>query len=106
MIEFKEYKVINFDTFENFLVDKGVSNRRYIWEIFAEYAENDSYNWKDSDTMDNYLEDYEYDLENCEDEGDEERIEGIKEKIKIINLTKDLINKGEIPNGFLLNIYW
>lgn len=104
MIEYKEYKVITIDAFSNFIAEAGFADRRAIWDVFAEYAENDSYHWVDEDILDNMIGDLEYDLESWAEE--EEIKQSLANKIHLANLVKRLMDTGEIPNGFLLNIYW
>lgn len=104
MIEYKEYKVITIETFGDFLAEAGFADRRAIWDVFAECDENNSYNWVDGDILDNMTEDLEYDLENWAEE--EEVKQSLANKIHLVNLVKRLMDTGEIPNGFLLNVYW
>lgn len=104
MIEYKEYKVITIDAFRDFIAETGFTDRRAIWDVFAEYAENDSYHWVDEDILDNMIGNLEYDLESWAEE--EEVKQSLANKIHLVALVKRLMDTGEIPNGFLLNIYW
>ena len=103
MINYNEYKVITMRTFEDFLAEAG-SDRRIVWDVFADCVENDSYNWVCNDTLDNMIDNLEYDLEIWAE--DEEAKQAIANKIHLVNLVKRLMDTGEIPSEFLLNVYW
>ena len=104
MIEYKDYKVISIETFGDFLAEAGFADRRTIWDVFANGDENDSYNWIDENILDNMTEDLEYDLESWAEE--EEVKQSLANKIHLVALVKRLMDTGEIPDGFLLNVYW
>lgn len=50
MIHYEEYKVISIEAFEEFLFKRGF-NRKLIWEVFCDTAENNSYNFWDLDRL-------------------------------------------------------
>lgn len=104
MIKYENYKVITMRTFEEFLTEAGFSDVKAIWDVFANQVENDSYNWIDEDVLDNMTDNLEYDLENWAEE--EEVKQNLANNIHLVALIKRLIDTGEIPNGFLLNVYW
>ena len=104
MIEYKDYKVVTMRNFEEFLAETGFADVRAIWDVFADCVENDSYNWIDEDVLDTMTENLEYDLESWAEE--EEVKQSLANKIHLVALVKRLMDTGEIPNGFLLNVYW
>ena len=91
MIHYKEYKVISIEAFEEFLSKRGF-DRKLIWEVFCDTAENNSYNFWDLDRLG-----YAIECEQCYDH---------PEAVEILNHVVTLIKINEIPEEFLLNVYW
>lgn len=102
MIKYKEYKVIEMQDFENFLMDNEryreiISNLdsfegpRLLWSIFAEFQANNSYKIWDLDMI------YET-IDTAVEEGD-------YGTINILNCVVDEIKKKNIPEEFLLHIF-
>lgn len=103
MINYKEYKVIEMQDFENFFMNNEryreiVSNLdlfegpRLLWSIFAEFQANNSYKIWDLDMI------YEA-IDTAVEEGN-------YGAINILNCVVDEIKKKEIPEEFLLHIFW
>ena len=103
MIKYKEYKVIEMQDFENFFMDNEryreiISNLdsfegpRLLWSIFAEFQANNSYKIWDLDMI------YET-IDIAVEEGD-------YGTINILNCVVDEIKKKNIPEEFLLHIFW
>lgn len=91
MIDYEEYKVISIETLEEFLSKKGF-NHKLIREVFCDMAENNSYIFWDLDRL-GYAIEYEQYFD-C------------PEAVEILNHVVDAIKNNEIPEEFLLNVYW
>lgn len=103
MIKYEEYKVIEMQDFESFLMENKryreiVSNLepfeqpRLLWSLFAEFQANNSYRIWDLDMI------YES-IDRAVEEGD-------YGAVNIFNCVVDEIKKKEIPEEFLLHIFW
>lgn len=104
MIAYRENKVISMEDFEKCIVETGFTDKRVIWDTFAEGYENDTYIWICKDVLDNMIDNLEYDLETWAK--DEKTILGIVNQIHLVVLVERLMSTEEIPDEFLLNIYW
>lgn len=91
MIKYEVYNVIMLHNLEDFLTAKGFDSKS-IWNAFAEEAENDSYNYWDLDRLHDAIENVRY-YENSSAEA-------------IYNCVIEAIQNKEIPEEFLLNIFW
>lgn len=91
MINYKEYKVVSIEAFEEFLTKRGF-NPELIWKVFCDTAENDSYNFWDLDKLGDAIE--------CEEYYEH------SEAVELLYYVKNAIRNNEIPEEFLLNVYW
>ncbi len=91
MIKYKVCNVIMLHSLEEFLVAKGFDSKS-VWNAFAEEAENDSYIYWDLEQLHDAIE-YAHYFDNSSVEA-------------IYNCVIEAIQNKEIPEEFLLNIFW
>ena len=91
MISYEKANIISMRNLEDFIVAKGY-NSNSVWNAFAEGVENNSYNYWDLEMLHDAIEIADYH-------------EHFNE-IPIYNCVIEAIRNGEIPNEFLLNVFW
>lgn len=91
MISYEKANIISMRNLEDFIIAKGYEPSS-VWNAFAEGVENDSYNYWDLEILHDAIEDADYNERSNE--------------IAIYNCVIEAIHNGEIPNEFLLNVFW
>lgn len=91
MISYEKANIISMRNLEDFIVAKGY-NSNSVWNAFAEGVENNSYNYWNLEMLHDAIEIADYHKHFNE--------------IPIYNCVIEAIRNGEIPNEFLLNVFW
>ena len=91
MIFYEKANIISMTDLKDFIIAKGY-NSNSVWDAFAEGVENDSYNYWDLEKLHDAIE--------CADYSERSN------EIAIYNCVIEAIRNGEIPNEFLLNVFW